>query len=155
MPEKEDSFRNLNRKEKMATIAGLALLITLVVGFVWGLYFFGLAGVFALLGVQYISIWSLVMFVGSFFILGIFVELVSKVIFKIAVRNMTGKINVFFIRISIEGISNWLVLFAVDEFMNSITLSLKTEILIALLLAIIEIVFDGDKENSINELEGG
>lgn len=146
MPEKEGSFRNLNRKEKMATIAGLAFLITLVVGFVWGLYFFGLAGVFALLGVQYISIWSLVIFVGSFFILGIFVELVSKVIFKVAVRNMTGKINVFFIRISIEGISNWLLLFAVDEFMNSITLSLKTEILIAVLLAIIEMVFDGDKE---------
>lgn len=72
--------------------------------------------------------------------------MVSKVIFKVVVRNMTGKINVFFIRISIEGISNWLLLFAVDEFMNSITLSLKTAILIAVLLAIIEMVFDGDKE---------
>lgn len=136
----------MNIKEKMATVAGLAFLFILVVGFVWGLYFFGLAGVFALLSVQYISIWSLVMFAGSFFILGIFVGLVSKVIFKVSVRNITGKINVFYIRISIKGISNWLVLFAVDEFMNSITLSLKTEIIIALLLAIIEIVFDGDKE---------
>lgn len=146
MPEKKDSFRDINIKEKMATIAGLTFLITLVVGFVWGLYFFGLAGVFALLGVQYKSIWSLVMFVGSFFVLGILVELVSKVIFTVSVRNITGKINVFFFRISIECISNWLVLFAVDEFMNSITLSLKTEIIIALLLAIFEIVFDGDKE---------
>ncbi|MBK5482048.1 MULTISPECIES: YrvL family regulatory protein [unclassified Peribacillus] len=149
MPEnKNDSFRDMNLKEKMATVTGLAFLIILVVGFVLGLYFFGLAGVFELLGVQYESIWSLIVFVVSFFILGIIVELFSKAIFKLSVRNITGKIKVFFIRISFEGTSNWLVLFAVDEFMKSITLSLKTEIIIALLLAIIEIVFDDDKEIS-------
>ena len=149
MPENNnDSFRDMNIKEKMATVTGLAFLIILVVGFVLGLYFFGLAGVFELLGVQYESIWSLIVFVLSFFILGIFVELFSKAIFKLSVRNIRGKIKVFFIRISFEGTSNWLVLFAVDEFMKSITLSLKTEIIIALLLAIIEIVFDDDKEIS-------
>ncbi|MFS0762303.1 YrvL family regulatory protein [Peribacillus phoenicis] len=147
MPEnKNDSFRDMNIKEKMATVAGLAFLIIMVVGFVMGLYFFGLAGIFELLGVRYESIWSLVIFVVSFFILGIIVELFSKAIFKLSVRNITGKIKVFFIRIGFEGTSNWLVLFAVDEFMKSITLSLKTEIIIALLLAIIEIVFDDDKE---------
>ncbi|MBT2606539.1 hypothetical protein J7E55_26625 [Bacillus sp. ISL-53] len=149
MPENNnDSFRDMNIKEKMATVTGLAFLIILVVGFVLGLYFFGLAGVFELLGVQYESIWSLIVFVVSFFILGIIVELFSKAIFKLSVQNITGKIKVFFIRISFEGTSNWLVLFAVDEFMKSITLSLKTEIIIALLLAIIEIVFDDDKEIS-------
>ncbi|WMX56461.1 YrvL family regulatory protein [Peribacillus sp. R9-11] len=143
MPEnKNDSFRDMNLKEKMATVTGLAFLIILVVGFVLGLYFF------ELFGVQYESIWSLIVFVVSFFILGIIVELFSKAIFKLSVRNITGKIKVFFIRISFEGTSNWLVLFAVDEFMKSITLSLKTEIIIALLLAIIEIVFDDDKEIS-------
>ncbi|MBL3646005.1 hypothetical protein JMN23_27100 [Bacillus sp. RHFB] len=149
MPENNnDSFRDMNIKVKMATVTGLAFLIILVVGFVLGLYFFGLAGVFELLGVQYESIWSLIVFVVSFFILGIIVELFSKAIFKLSVQNITGKIKVFFIRISFEGTSNWLVLFAVDEFMKSITLSLKTEIIIALLLAIIEIVFDDDKEIS-------
>ncbi|MGJ3198052.1 YrvL family regulatory protein [Peribacillus frigoritolerans] len=149
MPENNnDSFRDMNIKEKMATVTRLAFLIILVVGFVLGLYFFGLAGVFELFGVQYESIWSLIVFVVSFFILGIIVELFSKAIFKLSVQNITGKIKVFFIRISFEGTSNWLVLFAVDEFMKSITLSLKTEIIIALLLAIIEIVFDDDKEIS-------
>ncbi|MGM0890075.1 MAG: YrvL family regulatory protein [Bacillota bacterium] len=149
MPEnKNDSFHDMNIKEKMATVTGIAFLIILVVGFILGLYSFGLAGVFELLGVQYESIWSLIVFVVSFFILGITVELFSKAIFKLSVRNITGKIKVFFIRIIFEGTSNWLVLFAVDEFMKSITLSLKTEIIIALLLAIIEIVFDDDKEIS-------
>lgn len=147
MPEhKNDSFRDMNIKEKVATVSVIALLIIMVVGFVLGLYFFGMAGVFELLGVQYESIWSLVVFVVSFFILGIIVELFSKAIFKLSVRNITRKVKVFFIRISFEGTSNWLVLFTVDEFMKSITLSLKTEIIIALRLAIIEIIFDDDKD---------
>lgn len=147
MPEHEnDSFRDMNIKEKMATVGGIALLIILVLGFVFGLYFFGMVGAFELLGVQYKSIWSLVVFVASFFILGVIVELFSKPIYKLSVQNITGKIKVFFIRISFEGATNWLVLFTVDEFMKSITLSLKTEIITALLIAILEIVFDDDKD---------
>ncbi|KKE80279.1 regulatory YrvL family protein [Oceanobacillus caeni] len=148
MPEhKNDSFRNMNIKEKMATILGIALLIILAVGFVFGLFFFGLAGIFELLDVRYESIWSLVVFVINFIILGIIVELFSKVIFKLSVRNITGKRKVILIRAIIEGTSNWLVLFTVDELMTSIALSLKTEIIIALLLTVIEIVFDGDDDD--------
>lgn len=147
MPEhKNDSFRNMNKKEKLATIIGIALLIILAVGFVFGLFFFGLAGIFELLDVRYESIWSLVVFVINFIILGIIVELFSKVIFKLSVRNITGKRKVILIRAIIEGTSNWLVLFTVDELMTSIALSLKTEIIIALLLTVIEIVFDGDDD---------
>ncbi|WP_145523143.1 YrvL family regulatory protein [Virgibacillus sp. SK37] len=148
MPEhKNDLFRNMNIKEKMATILGIALLIILAVGFVFGLFFFGLAGIFELLDVRYESIWSLVVFVINFIILGIIVELFSKVIFKLSVRNITGKRKVILIRAIIEGTSNWLVLFTVDELMTSIALSLKTEIIIALLLTVIEIVFDGDDDD--------
>ncbi|WP_226035149.1 regulatory YrvL family protein [Aquibacillus saliphilus] len=147
---KSDSFRDMNIKEKMATIVGITLLIILVVGFVLGFYFFGLVGVFQLLGVQYKSIWSLIVFVVSFFILGVIVELFSKAIFKVSVRNITGKIKVFIIQFFFEGMSNWLVLFTVDEFMKSIALSLKTEIIIALLLAVLEIVFDDKKDKAAN-----
>lgn len=140
-----DSFRDMNIKEKTVTVAGIALLIILVVGFVLGLYFFGMVGAFELLGVHYKSIWSLIVFVVSFFILSVIVELFSNAIFKLSVRNITGKIKLFFARISFEGTSNWLVLFTVDEFMKVITLSLETEIIVALLIALLEIVFD-DKE---------
>ena len=124
----------------------IALLIILVVGFVLVLYFFGMVGIFELLGVQYNSIWSLVVFVVNIFILGVIVELFTKAIFKLSVQNIAGKIKVFFIRISFESTSNWLVLFTVDEFMSSITLSLKMEVIIALLLAVLETAFDDDKE---------
>ena len=150
MPEKKDSFREMNVKDKTVTVAGIILLIILVVGFVFGLYFFGMAGIFKLLGVQYESIWSLVVFVVSYFILGIIVELFSETIFKLSVRNITGEKWVFFIRISFELTSNWLVLFTVDEFMESMTLSWKTEIIIALVVALIEIAFDHGKDKDAN-----
>ncbi|WP_068672128.1 regulatory YrvL family protein [Oceanobacillus sp. Castelsardo] len=152
MPEhKNDSFRDMNRKEKISAVAGITLLIILVIGFIFGLYFFGLAGVFKVLGVQYESIWSLVIFVISFFIIGIIVEVFFKVIFKLSVRNITGKTKVLFIRIIVESTTNWLVLFTVDELMNSITLSPETEIIIALFLAVFEIVFDDKKDEVDNK----
>jgi len=149
MPEdKDDSFRDMNIIEKTVTVAVITVLIILVVGFVFGLYFFGMAGVFKLLGVQYDSIWSLVVFVVSFFILCVFVELFTKVIFKLYFRNITGKIKLLLIRISFECISNWLVLFTVDEYMKSITLSLETEIIVVLLLAVLEVAFDDDDKDT-------
>ena len=149
MPEdKDDSFRDMNIIEKTVTVAVITVLIILVVGFIFGLYFFGMAGVFKLLGVQYDSIWSLVVFVVSFFILCVFVELFTKAIFKLYVRNITGKIKLLLIRISFECISNWLVLFTVDEYMKSITLSLETEIIVVLLLAVLEVAFDDDDKDT-------
>ncbi len=152
MPEhRNDSFRDMTIKDKMGTVVGIALLIIVVVGFLFGFYFFGMVGVFKLLGVQYTSIWSLVIFVISFFILGVIVELFFNAIFKLSVRNITGKVKVFLIQISFEGMSKFLVLFVVDEFMKSITLSLGTEILIALVFAVLESVFeDNDKNAKIN-----
>ncbi|MEK4299360.1 regulatory YrvL family protein [Oceanobacillus sp. FSL W8-0428] len=149
-----DSFRDKNVKEKIIAIIGITLLIVLAVGFVFGLYFFGLAGVFKMLGVQYDSIWSLVIFVICMFGVGLILELVTKSIFVLFTRNMTEKTKILFIRIIIEFTSNWLVLFTVDELMNSITLSVQTEVVIAALLTAIEIIFDDDdKENeeTINE----
>ncbi|WP_010651547.1 YrvL family regulatory protein [Oceanobacillus massiliensis] len=142
---KNDSFHNMNIRKKMMIVAGIALLIIFVVSYVFGLYFFGFAGVFKLLGVHYQSIWSLAVFVFAFCILGVIVEVITKVIFKLAVRNITAKIRVYSIRLSIEFTSNLLVLYTVDELIKTITLSMKTEIILALSLAILEIVFDDDK----------
>ncbi|MEH7237946.1 YrvL family regulatory protein [Bacillus sp. JJ1562] len=147
--QKNDSFRDMNIKERIGTVVGIGLLIIGVVGFLFGFYFFGMAGVFELLGVQYTSSWSLVIFVVSFFILGVIVELFFNAIFNLSVRNITGKVKLFLIRISFEGMSKFLVLFIVDEFMKSITLSLVTEILIALVFAVLESVFD-DKDKAAN-----
>ncbi|GEM_PF-1887767 len=144
--EAEVSFRDMNVKEKLVTVAGIVFLITMAIGIIFGLYFFGLAGVFKILGVEYGSVWSLVIFVIGVFILSLFVEFFSKIIYILLARQVTGKVQRFVTRLCIETASNWLVLFTVDEFMSSITLSFKAELIIALLLAMIEIVFDKEEE---------
>ncbi|KAB8125967.1 hypothetical protein F9U64_21105 [Gracilibacillus oryzae] len=146
--ENNDSFRDMNKKEKSLTVILIALLIILAVGFVLGVLFFGLAGIFQVLGVQYDSLWSLAIFVFIYFFVGLIIELFAKVIYKMTVRNVTGKAARFFIRLLFEGATNWIILFTVDEFMNSITLSLKTELIVALLLSVLEFVFDDDKEKN-------
>ncbi|RIU90145.1 hypothetical protein D1864_13935 [Oceanobacillus picturae] len=141
-------FRDMNWKEKMASFIGITIFIIFLVGFVVGIYFFGIAGVFNLLGVEYDTVWSLVLFVISFYFLGIIVEILSKAIFKLTTLYIKGKSKVMVIRVCIEFTSNLLVLYTVDEFMSSITLSIKTEIIVAVLIAILEIAFEdaADKE---------
>lgn len=61
-------------------------------------------------------------------------------------RQVTGKVQRIVMRLCIETTSNWLVLFTVDEYMNSITLSLQAELIVALLIAVAEIVFEDKDE---------
>ncbi|MEN1968477.1 YrvL family regulatory protein [Lentibacillus sp. N15] len=141
----DDSFKNMNAKKKTATIIGLTLFIILVIASVLGIFFFGFAGVFKLLGVHYQSIWSLFIFVVSFFILGFVVDLFFDAIRKLSVQNTRGNMKAFFIQVIIAFVANWIVIVTVDAFMKSITLSLGTKAIIALLLAILESVFDNKK----------
>ncbi|MEI3604976.1 YrvL family regulatory protein [Pseudogracilibacillus sp. SE30717A] len=144
--ENNDSFKDMNLKEKTVTVIGISLLLVIVIGFIFSIFFFGFAGIFQLLGVHYDSIWSLVIFVVSFFILGFIVDLIVDAMAKITVKNVTGSVNVFLIQMLFGFASNWFVLFVVDEFINGITLSFGTKLIIALLLGLIDPIFDNKKE---------
>jgi hypothetical protein len=144
----DDSFKNMNFKEKTVFMIGISLLIIMVLGFVFGLYFFGFVGVFNLIGVEYQSIWSLVMFVVCFYILGLLFDLFFDAMAKIAVQNISGTVRAFRIKMFFGFVSNWLVLFVVDTIMESITLSLKTKLIVALLLGVLELIFDNKKEDN-------
>lgn len=147
MPEdNDDSFRDMNMKQKVGTIVGVTLFIVLILGFIIGIYLFGMVGIFELLGVQYTSFWSLIIFVVSFFILASMIELFSKPIFELLTEKITEKFKTLFIQFIIQGLTNWLCLFIVDVFMGGITLSSKTGIIVAMLLTLFEMTFE-DKEN--------
>lgn len=147
MPDQKDhSFRRMNKKEKVTTILGIVLLVLFVIAFIFGMYFFGMAGVFKILGVQYESVWSLVLFVVGILLIGIVIELFTKVFFYLSVRKITEKYLRVIIRLLFEGGSNWLVLFTVDEIMRSVEIPIQTEMIIALFLAVFEILFDDDEK---------
>ncbi|WP_269411186.1 YrvL family regulatory protein [Lentibacillus daqui] len=138
----------MNVKEKAATVIGFTFFMISVIGFVLSIFLFGFAGVFELLGVHYHSIWSLIIFVVGFFILRFLADLFFDAIAKLSIKNTRGNIKAFLIQVLFAFVSNWLVIVTVDAFMKSITLSLETKLIVALLLAILEPAFDNKKEKS-------
>jgi energy-coupling factor transporter transmembrane protein EcfT len=146
----DDSFKKMNPKEKIITVISITLLMIILIGFILGILFFGFAGIFTLFGVSYQSIWSLVIFVISFFVLGFFIDIFFDALTKLAIKDLSSKGTIFFIQFIFGFASNWLVLFTVDAFMDSIKFSPKAMLIITLILALLEPVFDNKKKVNSN-----
>ncbi|WP_258535707.1 regulatory YrvL family protein [Bacillus sp. 03113] len=141
------SFREMNFFNKLIVITALTLLVVLSISFVFVSIFFGIAGFFSLFGVQYESLYSLLLFVLVYFLIGFIFDLFSIAIIKISSQNLIGKYKLFFIRMAIDCTFSWFSLHTADEIMNNISIPLTTEILAVLLLFFVEIAFhDKDKK---------
>jgi len=128
-------------KEKIKNIIGMALFIVFIMGIILGIYFLGMAGIFEILGVQYQSIWSLIIFVIGIFILGLPVDLVLGATADLSVEKVSGKITAFVIQFLFGFVTNWIVIFIVDAFMSSINLSPGAKLIVPLILTFFELIF--------------
>ncbi|MDX8047115.1 YrvL family regulatory protein [Gracilibacillus sp. S3-1-1] len=124
----------------------IAVLVTIVLSAVIAVYFFGMAGIFNLLGVQYHSVGSLVLFVILFFVIGIVVELFSNVFSRIVAKQFTGKGHKLVVRLLIEIAANWLVLYITDEIVSGVNLSPEVKVIVAVILGIVEVVLVSDEK---------
>lgn len=138
----------MKNKTSVKDIIGITLLIIVVLSFVIGIFFLGLAGAFDLLGVKYDSYLHLFIFVLAYFILGIFLDLFAIGFIKLSTFYITGKTEQFLTRMVIDCTFNWLAIYTVDEFMTSITVPLHVEILIVVVLFFMDVVFDEKKEKN-------
>jgi hypothetical protein len=144
---KKNQFRDLSLFEKVLVISALTLLVVISIMFVIGSIFFGFVGFFKLFGVRYTSPYSLISFVLLLFLFGGVVDLISITLITLLSRYETGKYKSFITRMVIDCTFTWLALHTVDEYMNSITIPLKTEFVAVLLLFFIEVSFDNRKKN--------
>lgn len=142
----DDSFKDMNLKEKVMTVIGIGLLLVLIIGFILGMFFLGFAGLFELLGVHYQSNWSLVLFVVGVFFVGMVVEIFFDAFLERIIEHITSRVEAFFMQFLFEYASDFLTLVIVDTWMDSITLSLKTKVIVALFLALFGTIFDNKKE---------
>ncbi|GAA0323773.1 YrvL family regulatory protein [Oceanobacillus sp. FSL W7-1293] len=134
-------------KEKTKNIIGMTLFVIFIVGILMAIFFFGITGIFVLLGVQYQSVWSLIIFVISVFVLGFVVDLFMGVIAKLTVEKLSGRITSLVIEFLFGFATNWVVIMTVDTFMNSLTLSLGTKLILSLVLTFAELLFQDKKED--------
>ncbi|GLH62593.1 YrvL family regulatory protein [Parageobacillus sp. G301] len=148
MKEKNESFRNLNFRDKLVVITAISLLITFALVVVIGSFFFGIFGFFKLIGVEYDSTKSLILFICLLFLLGTITDILSKILHVIipmlglrkwALLIITGLIDIFF---------SWITIYTVDELMHSITMPIMAELLFAFLLFMVEVALFREKPKS-------
>ncbi|MBY0097784.1 YrvL family regulatory protein [Mesobacillus maritimus] len=146
MSNDNSSFRDMNFKDKVLAVTTILFLIVFSISFVLGIAYFGFAGIFSLLGVNYNSFYSLLIFVASYYLVGIITDIFSKAIVRVSSQFISGKWNLLFARMMIDCTVTWLLIFTIDEIMHSITIPFPIEILLAVLLFIIGVALEDKKD---------
>lgn len=150
--EEEDvPFREFGCSVKIVVVLAMTLLIVGAVSIVFSLYFFGIAGVLSLFGIQYESTWALLLYTLIILVFGFFIELFSKALFYLLTQNVYDQLKLAAIFLIIDTLFTWFVLYIVDEWMDSVTLPLHTEWALAFLLALFEVVFGKEIYKKENE----
>ncbi|GGE57194.1 hypothetical protein GCM10011391_40100 [Pullulanibacillus camelliae] len=123
----------------------LILLGILVITWVLGLFFFGFAGFFRLVGVDYTSSYVLIGFVIFFLLIGSLLDVCALAFIGLFAHYVRGKYSLFIIRMAIDCSFTWLALHEVDEWLNQITIPWPAELLAALFLFMVDVALDEKK----------
>lgn len=137
--------------EKTKDIIGITIFAVFIFAFIIGFYFLGFVGIFKFIGVEYDSLWSLAIFVISVFVIGFFVEIIFDALTVIAVEKVDDYFTAFIIQFLFLFISEWIVLVAVESVMESVIISEKTIVVLAVIMALLGTLFD-NKKTKLNEV---
>ncbi|SHG17995.1 YrvL family regulatory protein [Ornithinibacillus halophilus] len=105
---------------------------------------FGFIGFFQIFEAEYDSFGSLFSYIVIAFIISIFLELFARALFNVMSLYISSKVKTFVVRLILDAGCTWFVLFLVDEWMTSVQIPALTELALALLLFLIEYLFDGN-----------
>lgn len=131
--------------KKVESIIGIIIATVLMIGIIIGIFYLGIDAFSNLLGFKYDSIWALAIFVISFIVLGLFIDAVFDAITVLAVEKVNAYIIAFVIQLFFLFISELIALVVVDAVMISVTLSVKTLVIISFTLALLGTLFDNKK----------
>ena len=121
----------------------IVLLILCAILLVFGFIFFGVAGIFSLLGVSYDSVKSLVYFTGIMLLIDFFLDPISKLLAGLFSRvYQYQRYKRFIMRTLFIIAFSSLSFYIADECIAGINIPLRTEILLGLVSCLIEIVFE-------------
>ncbi|MGN9865948.1 regulatory YrvL family protein [Bacillus swezeyi] len=127
----------------MIAVTLIFLLILFVFALLFGSYYFGTAGFFAIFGVTYESPASLLWYILLSFVLGVAFE-IPETFLSMLIRQKA-------VTFTIECFFTWLSIHLADEMMDSITIPLDVEIIACLFLFVIQLAFEDNKERERTE----
>lgn len=143
----ERSFKEEKLGTKIVIITVVSFLLLGSIGVVIGAFYFGIVGLFQVLGVEYASLWSLLWFTLFYFFLSIFGDIVIKVF--VILTSMSAKWSIPYKKYSIIVYSffvNWAIVSLLNQWMSSIEIELITQMVFALLIALLDYVSRSKKE---------
>lgn len=144
MENNDKSFKDETVGTKVFIVIIVSFLVMFAIGFVIGIYYFGILGIFNLLGIQYKSLFSVFLFVIFYFLLGLVGDIVNKV-FEVLLSSFSmNKLTTKLVRFLFASLVNWSIISCLDYFMQSISISIETQIIAASIIAIIEVYLEND-----------
>ncbi|MGD6941505.1 YrvL family regulatory protein [Cytobacillus gottheilii] len=143
MSEPNRPFKEESKSTKFFIIVTMSLLLLGAVGFVVAGYYFGILGLFNILGIHYESLLSLFLFVLFYFLLGIIGDIVLKA-FNILMKaaGITGKFSFSAGILLFSFLINWAIISVINLLMDSIEIAAVTGMVLALIISIIEMALD-------------
>ncbi|TYS11724.1 hypothetical protein FZC70_02470 [Bacillus subtilis] len=143
--EQNEHSKDFNLRSKLIGIVSIAFIVAIALVVIFGGYFFGIKGLFSILGVTYDSNQTLVLFILVCFAVGLIIDPLTKVVSMILARSLSLKKTALFAFI-LYYVSNFITICFADYFMQSIYIPDVFLVVISALMAFIELAFD-DRSN--------
>ena len=146
--DEEKNFKEETMGIKIFIVLSMTFLIIASLTFVFGIYFFGLAGIFNIFGIHYDSLWPLFWFVFFYFLLDSFADILKKAFMlfmhRVSLNNLWTDLTVHFLIV-------WSLLSLLNLLMESISITMGSQLIAAAIIAIIEVTLDktGKRENKL------
>ncbi|MCU7741516.1 regulatory YrvL family protein [Priestia megaterium] len=136
---------------KAFTVIFITLIVTITISLMLGAFVFGFVGLFEILGVQYDSFLSLLIFLLLFFIIGFIVDFLSIFLINIFSQQIKSSKRKFLVRLVIDCSFSWFAIHNADELISSISISSITELIAVFLLFLLEVVMDMNSKGESNK----
>lgn len=139
--EQNEHSKDFNLKSKLIGIVSITFIVAIALAVIFGGYFFGIKGLFSILGVSYDSNQTLVLFILVSFAVGLIIDPLTKIVSMILAKSLSLKKTALFAFI-LYFVSNFITICFADYYIQSIYIPDVLLLVISALMAFIELAFD-------------
>lgn len=143
--EQNEQCKKLNLSSTLIAIVSIILIVAIALAVIFGGFFFGMKGLFSILGITYDSNQTLVLFILVCFAVGLIIDPLTKVVSMILAKSFSLRKTAPF-TFTLYFVSNFITICLADYFMQSIYIPDVFLFVISALMAFIELAFGNQPE---------
>ncbi|MFP7232283.1 regulatory YrvL family protein [Bacillus subtilis] len=136
-----EKFKEIKLSSKLFELVSIILIVVIALAVIFGCYFFGMKGLFSILGITYDSNQTLVLFILVCFAAGLIIDPLTMIVSIILAKSLSLEKTALFAFI-LYFISDFITICFADYFMQSLYIPDVLLFVISALMAFIELAFD-------------